>query len=127
MDISQKHHELLIKTHCDSDSDESVGELHDKLEKYEKQIGQLEERNSELKEKNRTLKKQVKQLAKKAGIDYHSNSNAFDTAERPDHYYSNSPTRLPKTKALYKAKDVVNDSTSNSILMSQMSMDSATS
>ena len=50
MDISQKHHELLIKTSCDSESEkESVGELQGNLEKHEKKIAKLEEKNNELK------------------------------------------------------------------------------
>ena len=58
MDISQKHHELMIKTSCDSESEKaSVGELQDNLEKYEKTIAKLEDKNQELREKNKKLKK----------------------------------------------------------------------
>ena len=62
MDLSQKHQELVIRSQAGDEGADSVGALHDKIEKYEAIIARLEEKNTELKDKSREWKKHVKKL-----------------------------------------------------------------
>ena len=59
----------MIRSQAGDEGADSVGALHDKIEKYEAIIARLEEKNTELKDKNRELKKNLKKLAKGGGIE----------------------------------------------------------